>query len=385
MKAILISAILIFTVNLMSGQMDEEINQSSTQKLTIKGYGQIDFNQQVNGELKETGTLDVHRLVMMFGYKFNKSTSFVSEIEYEHVSEVYIEQAYLNHKFSNALNLKAGLLLIPMGIINEYHEPPTFNGVERPNLDKYIAPTTWREIGVGISGRFDQVSLKYQLYVVNGFLSYSDGGKLSGKNGLRKGRQKGAESVFVYPNFTGKLDYYGISGLKVGLSGYFGKTQSTLFDGLDTNDDVLSSVADSSVVGISMIGADFRYGIKGFSFKGQYYLCNLSNTDQYNTLTDSDLGSTLSGYYLEAGYNVLSSFDSELDLIPFIRYENYNTHATTAGELEQNPELNKTEITAGIGLKLAPGAVLKADMQFVSNEGSDDVIQILNLGVGIWF
>ncbi len=79
---------------------------------------------------------------------------------------------------------------MPMGIINEYHEPTTFNGVERPLIDKYIAPTTWREIGFGATGILLPLSIKYQAYVMNGFNGYNGTAQLSGKDGLRKGRQK---------------------------------------------------------------------------------------------------------------------------------------------------------------------------------------------------
>jgi len=93
----------------------------------------------------------VHRLVIFIGHKFNDKLSFFSEIELEHVKEIYVEQAFLEYKLTSWMNLRGGLVLIPMGIVNEYHEPPTFNGVERPNLDKYIVPTTWREIGLGLA------------------------------------------------------------------------------------------------------------------------------------------------------------------------------------------------------------------------------------------
>ena len=94
---------------------------SSDNQLTIGGYGQIDYNQALNREEYKNGNLDVHRLVMLFGYRFNSKTSFITEIEFEHVKEVYIEQAFLNYKINDYLNFRGGLLLIPMGIINEYH------------------------------------------------------------------------------------------------------------------------------------------------------------------------------------------------------------------------------------------------------------------------
>jgi len=111
-----------------------------------------------------------------------------------------------------------------MGIINEFHEPTTFNGVERPSLDNAIELTTWREIGIGALGRWDALTLHYQDYIFNGFLSNDGaGGKLKESNGLRSGRQKGAESKVDQFNFSSKVYYHGIPGLRLGLSGYFEK------------------------------------------------------------------------------------------------------------------------------------------------------------------
>ena len=88
-------------------------------------------------------------------------------------------------------------MLVPMGIVNEYHEPTTFNGTNRPSMDKSIIPTTWRELGIGVSGKFNSLSLGYQAYIFNGFQTTTSdgkgvitGGKLGGSSGLRGGRQK---------------------------------------------------------------------------------------------------------------------------------------------------------------------------------------------------
>jgi len=137
--------------------------------LKIGGYGEVHYNQPVSSDVRKNGTLDVHRIVMMLGYQFNENVQFVSELEFEHVSEVYVEQAFLQYRLNNAINFRGGLILTPMGIVNEYHEPTTFNGVERPQIDNAISPTTWREIGFGITGVLLPVSLKYQAYIMNGF------------------------------------------------------------------------------------------------------------------------------------------------------------------------------------------------------------------------
>lgn len=363
----------------------------SNSKLVIGGYGEVHYNQPVDGEIRNNGKLDVHRMVMLFGYNFNSKTQFITELEFEHVKEVYVEQAFLQYKFNNFINFRGGLLLIPMGITNEYHEPTTFNGVERPTIDNKIAPTTWREIGFGITGNILPVSLKYQAYIVNGFNGYNGSAKLNGSNGLRSGRQKGAESYISSPNFTGKVEFYGIRGLNIGLSGYFGESQSTLYDGIDIDDKTGLAQADSSVIGISMIGADGRYSMQGLELRGQMYYSSLSNTEQYNEFTKdedgklNDVGSSMTGYYAEAGYDVLRSFHSELKLLPFIRFESLNTHQSVTSGISENPAYKRDIITTGLTLTLTQGAVAKVDLQFEKNGNSNEYSKTFNAGIGIMF
>ena len=174
--------------------------------------------------------------------------------------------------------------------------------------------------------------------------------------------------------------------LKLGLAGYFGKSQSSLFDGLDETDKFAVATADSSQVDIAMIGFDARYNRRGLELRGQYIFADLGNTDQYNAFTGNDLGGALQGYYVEAGYNVLSFFDKKSDqLVPFVRYENYNTHQKTDGGLEKNDAYNVSEITTGIGWRIGNGAVLKADVQFIKTAAADKARKQFNMGVGVWF
>lgn len=338
--------------------------------VSIGGYAQIDYNE-LDGA--EPGNLDVHRLVMFLGYKFNDKVSFMSEIEYEHVSEVYVEQAYLKYKANENFNVLAGLILVPMGIINEFHEPTTFYGVERPNVDNYIVPTTWREIGIGVSGKIDNASLKYQAYLFNGFKSYADGtGILQGTDGFRKGRQKGAESVVNSPNLSTKIDYYGITGLRIGLSGYFGKTQT---------DD---SSIEASTVGISMIGLDARYKYNNLELRGQYIHTNLTDTEDYNLLTGKDLGSEMFGFYGEVAYSF--NLKGAEKLTPFLRYEKHNTHANTAGNLTANDAFDRDEIIFGLNYKVANGAAFKIDYQLMNNAVAEsDTKKQFNAGVAVSF
>ncbi len=363
-----------------------QVQQNSSQRIlsgnygkavTLSGYGEMVYNQPEGNN----GTLDVHRLVLLFGYKFDEKTQFVTEIEVEHVEEIYIEQAFVNYALSNNVNLRGGLMLVPMGIINEYHEPTTFNGTDRPAVDHDIVPTTWRELGVGVSGRFPEISLGYQAYIFNGFKSTAPDdsggikGFLKGKDGLRGGRQKGIESTVDSPTFSAKLDYYGIPGLRFGLAGYFGKTQA---------DDEVEDL-DGANIGISMVGFDVRYAFRKFTARGEFIYASLTNTDQYNTLTGKDLGSALMGYYVEGAYNLLP-LTAKQKLFAFARYEQYDTHADTESGLDRNDAYNRQTLTTGLSYHIAPGVVIKGDYQINDNAlNGSDVLNQLNFGIGIWF
>ncbi|MCF4102477.1 OprO/OprP family phosphate-selective porin [Gillisia sp. M10.2A] len=340
--------------------------------VTIGAYGEVVYNQPEG----DNGKLDVHRLVMLLGYQFSDKVQFVSEIEFEHVKEVYVEQAFVNYNVANNLNLRAGLMLVPMGIVNEYHEPTTFNGVERPMVDKSIVPSTWREIGVGVSGRVNSASLSYQAYLFNGFKSTNaDGtGLLGGSNGLRGGRQKGIESTVNKPNLSAKVDYYGIPGLRMGLSGYFGRTQA---------DDEIDHI-DGADVGLAMLGLDARYVYNKFSARGQYIYASIEDSEAYNALTGKDLGSALSGWYLEAAYNLLPQTNAQR-LYAFTRYEMYDTHADTDGALVENAAYNRDDLTMGLSYHVAPGVVFKGDYQIKNNELNNNSKNQFNLGIGVWF
>ena len=345
--------------------------------VTVGAYGELTYNQPeaANGEL------DVQRLVLLFGYKFNDKTQFVTELEMEHTVEVFVEQAFVNYNVGQNVSLRGGLMLVPFGIINEFHEPTTFNGVERPSVDNVIIPTTWRELGVGVTGRFNELSLGYQAYIFNGFKSTSfDGsggvnGALQGSSGLRGGRQKAIQSTVDSPTLSVKFDYYGIPGLRLGLSGYFGDTQA--------EDDVEN--IDGANIGISMIGLDARYAYQRFTARGQFVHGSLSGTEAYNNLTGNQLGSELQGWYLEAGYNLLPQEKAQR-LFAFARYEQYDTHANTAGTLQRNDAYNRNDLTTGLSYHIAPGVVLKGDYQFRDNAVSGgNVANRLNFGIGVWF
>ena len=336
--------------------------------LMIGGYGEVTYNDPDEG----ASELDVQRLVILLAYKFDDRVSFITEIEYEHVKEVYIEQAWLNYALNDNTNLRAGLLLVPMGIVNEYHEPTTYNGVERPTLDNKIVPTTWREIGIGVSGRLNNMNMRYQAYIMNGPKSYDGTYKLKGANGLRGGRQKGAESIGSNSNFASRLDFYGILGLRLGISYYNGKTQT------------IDKSMIGTQVGVSMTGLDARYVKNNFSARYQYINANLTDTNQYNRLSGKDLGSQMSGYYVEAAYNLLP-IDARQRFDVFVRYEDLDQHKSVTQSLRKNLSYHMQEWTVGVSYHLSKGSVFKMDYQSKGTAANDNTKGQINMGIGVFF
>ena len=169
----------------------------------VSGYMDFHFNQPSDAD----GSLDFHRFVLIFSHSFTPRIRFVAELEIEHAivegleekGAVELEQAYVDFLLARRVNLRAGMLLVPIGIINERHEPPVFNGVERPFVDTLIIPSTWFEAGAGVHGELG-TGLRYRAYV----MAPLDATKFSADQGIREGRQEGAESNVRHAAFTGR-------------------------------------------------------------------------------------------------------------------------------------------------------------------------------------
>lgn len=366
------------------GAFAQNINfdQDPSKNLYIRLYGNIDYNQKIEPGIRNYGKLDVHRIVTLFGYQFSRSTQFVAEIEVEHVEEIFIEQAWVKHKIDQRFNVKAGLLLVPMGFINEQHEPTFFYSVERPLTDQIVIPTTWREIGAGFTGLFSEHSIRYQLYAINSFLGYNGASKFSAAKGLRSGRQKGAESLISgAPSISAQVEYFGIDQFKVALSGFYGETNTTL--GRNTEVEVFpSSRIDSTTVDLSMVAIHSSYNKGQWSFRGQYALANLGRVEAYNSFTGANAANTLHGGYLVVGYDFIKKENKRLS--PFFRFEHVNTQLRVT-EAALYDGANKQNVYT-LGLNYAPenGVVFKLDFQRVRPDNGSNYSN-LNTSVGVWF
>lgn len=335
------------------------------------GYGEIHAGFTENGD----SVFDIHRLVMYVGYEFSEWIILHSEVEIEHAyvtdgagGEVLIEQLYADFLLADAFNMRAGRMLAPLGIINQTHEPSLFFGVERPNVDKYIIPTTWSVDGAGIFGS-PGGRLSYQAYVVGGL----DGAQFSADEGVRGGRIK-ERSGLNDPAVTGRIDLYPFDEreLRFGISGYYGGTDNANKGG--------SSGAENT---FAMYSADFEYDISLFRFRG--VIAHGKNADPLNL--PAGTGEEIFGWYLEGGVSVMpESWKkgklAEADVLPFVRYEAYDTQYKVPDGTVKDGANDRTDISVGINFPLTHQFVLKADYQFKYDQSPTDPNNVFNLGMG---
>ena len=135
-----------------------------------------------------------------------------------------------------------------------------------------------------------------------------------------------------------------------------------------------------------MLAINLNYKVGNLQFRGEGNMTALSNTNQFNTFTSSNVGSQIMGAYGEISYNQKLSKKKDYPLlIPFVRYENYNTHYKIAGDITTNDAYHREELTIGTGLQLTPGTVFKADFQWVKTTANPRPYNVLNVGFGYWF
>ncbi len=216
----------------------EQVDRSrQSSRTSIGGYGEMHYNNLENDADEDIKEVDFHRFVLFFNHEFNDRIRFVSELELEHSlagdgapGEVELEQAYIEYDLNDNHYARTGLFLLPVGILNETHEPPTFYGVERNDVENIIIPTTWWEGGAAVGGRYGN-GLSWDLAVHSGLAMPTDG---SSAFRVRGGRQKVAEALADDLAWTARVKYTGIPGLELSGSYQYQQDASQLArDGLD--------------------------------------------------------------------------------------------------------------------------------------------------------
>jgi uncharacterized small protein (DUF1192 family) len=337
--------------------------------VSIGGYGEFLY-ENAEGEAE----LDLLRAVLYFGYKFNDRFVFNSEVEYEHAGEeIGVEFAYLDYLWRPQANLRAGLLLLPMGFLNELHEPTTFLGAKRPETESRILPTTWRENGLGLFGEAGPFS--YRTYVVAGLASEGFTAE-----GLRGGRQEGIESNAEELAWTGRLDYTGIPGLVIGGSAYIGNSGAGSH-GEEEEEEELTVLEDEPEVevGTRILEGHVEWKWRGLELRALAVQADLDDVAELNhelgLFGGESVGERLTGRYVQVGYDLLASRGGERALIPYARWEGLNTQDKVPAGFVADP-INDVEIvTLGIEFKPIDQIVIKADHQRIDNEAFDSTSQ----------
>ena len=340
----------------------------------ISGY--MDFH--LNKPEHEDPVLDFHRFVLLFNHSFTDRLRFVGELELEHAfvsglepsGEVELEQAYLDFRVKPALNFRAGMLLAPVGIINERHEPPSFFGVERPFVDTFIIPTTWFDAGAGVHGTIGN-GWQYRAYVMPPL----DATRITAEEGLQEATQKGFESNVRNVAGTGRLEYVGFPGLTAGASFWRGKT-SFNFPRTDSR--------------VGLLEFDGRYHAGWFGARGEFAhvfidgAAELNDFLQLTTGVNPNIASEMRGFYIEPSIRPLPGI--RLDVGAFLRYENFDTQFKMPPGVLPLKQFDRSAWVIGGSYYPDPDVVLKIDYSIIRNRSSlFRSVDSLNVGIGWWF
>jgi hypothetical protein len=347
---------------------------SSQPSTVLTSYGEINYNRPTRAS--ENAQADVRRFVLGYQHRFDAKTKVVTELEVEHAvssssdpGEVEVEQAYIEHQFTPTWAARAGLFLIPAGLLNENHEPTSYYGVERNFVETAIIPSTWREGGVQIVGTFDN-GLTVQGGITTSFdLTKWDATSTEGSESpLGSIHQEMALAKARDLAVFGALNWRGAPGLLLGGS---------LFTGNATHGQATTQSR------VTLWDLHARWTPGRWDLSSVYSRGTISNTAALNaTLVGNPtlIPKSFDGWYVQGAYKVWSHEDYALS--PFVRWEQFNT-ARSFEDLGPGltPDAGRTErvVTLGANFQITPQIVVKADYQrFRENKDLNRV----NLGLG---
>ena len=337
-------------------------NTGSSSATTLGGYAELHYNNLGNegdsGSIDDKTEMDFHRFVLFVGHEFNDTTRFFSEVELEHsiagdgkAGEIELEQAYLEHDLSNTQQMKAGLFLIPVGIINETHEPNTFYGVERNPVEKNIIPATWWEGGIAFNGQLG-AGFSYDIALTSGLNIET----VAGDYKIRDGRQKVSKAAAEDLATTARIKYTGVKGLEVGLTA---QQQPDLTQG-----------ESSEKIAATLVETHVAYQVQGFGLRALYATWDID--EEMNSVKAG--AAEQSGWYIEPSYRINDQWGI------FLRASEWDNQADTKNETA----MAQTDI--GVNYWLNANVAFKFDVQDQSPE-ADGAKELdgFNLGLAISF
>ena len=346
----------------------------------ISSYGEINYTRPRNASNQTEA--DVARAVLGITHRFDEKTKMVAEFEWEHAiasagdkGEAAVEQLYVEHEFADGLRAKAGLFLMPVGLLNTNHEPTAYFGVHRNFVETAIIPSTWREVGFGLSGTYDN-GISWDAGLTTGFdLSKWDAAATEGtESPLASIHQEGQFAKSHDLSAHAAINWRGIPGLLLGASVFSGKAGHATTD-FAAND-----------ARVTLWDLHARYTPGKWDLSALYSRGSISNTEALNLTfvgQPTPVPSSFYGWYAQGAYKLWST--TEYSLTPFMRYEQFNT-AASYSVVPQGlgvPALDAEKITTfGASFRIGEGVVLKADLQKFKRDSNLDRF---NLGVGYSF
>ena len=360
-------------------------------KISIAGYGEavtqgFDRKKQNGDPSGKKNAADLLRFVLYTGYRFTDKILLNSEIEFEHAKSednrgaVEVEFADLDFLISRPFSVRAGLMLMPMGFINEMHEPTVFYGALRPDIETNILPTTWRENGVGFFG--DIGPFAYRTYLISGLQAApAAGAPIDGFNassGIRGGRSDGSKSLAEDVAWVGRLDLVSIPGFLFVASAYTGKSGHRITD----------PASGAEINGhVTLWDVHSEWGYRGLKLRGLYARGSIGDVAKINNANglagNQSVGEHLWGGYVEGAYDWLPLVcpDTRQSLAYFMRYERYNTQDGVPHGFTENPANSRSVLTYGLDYKPIEKVVVKADYQVRHDKAGTGVDQF-NLALG---
>ncbi len=342
----------------------------SGRRSSLGGYGEIHIGS-IPGKAGGAEA-DIHRLILFVGYPFASNLTFYSEIEVEHADQEFaVEQAYIEWAPHRAAALRGGVMLVPIGIQNVFHEPPTFHGVERTEVDRVIIPSTWREVAGSIAGN-PADWLEYEVMVLDGL----DAATFTGSGGLRGGRQQASEAQINDVAWLARVNVSPVIGVDVAFAGYRGAA------GQDQ--------PGLSHASVTLAETDLRARAFGATVRAQYVHGWIGGADEIDAIAATDpIGSEIEGWYVEGAYDVLTPLRAKrpsvrVSVEPFVRYEWIDTQLAMPSGFLPNAALKRSITTAGLTVRPISRLALKADYQWTDARLGNPA-DVWHLGMGWMF
>ncbi len=405
---------------------DSVMQHVNGKRLSVGGYGEVAMSRNfysdhvsrysLADEHKNDpshGRFDIPHAVIYLGYDFGKGWTMGTEIEFEHGGvgmayekedeeggeweqevekggEVELEQFWIQKSFGRWANIKAGHIVVPVGLNNAYHEPLNFFTVYRPEGENTVLPSTWHQTGVSFWGRTK--GWRYELQ----FLAGLNSDNFTNTGWINKGPGTPTEGEIATKYGTAlRIDNYCIKGLRIGLSGYYGHAIGNSYP---NNKDG----AESKYKGVVAIGAiDFTYNNYNWIVRGQADYGYLSDAKQLKYFTNrlnglspfhhsAFVSKKAFAYGIEAGYNVFSQIEklrqSNQKMYLFGRYEHYNPYASKTKNTSYD-YTNVQRMAVGINYYPVKQIVVKAEYshRFLKSQYNNE--PAINIGVAYegWF